>query len=293
MSLHISSLLKKSADYLKSRGSTSPRLDAELLLAEALGMRRIDLYINYDRPLNEAEVGRYRELVRARGRGEPVAYILGRAYFRDLTLRVDRNVLIPRPETEHLVEAALGRLADRDWPAPPRVLDVGTGSGAIAIAVAAGYPDTVITAVDRSAAALELARENAHAAGVACRIDFIESDMFAVLDPLATFDVILCNPPYIADDEWDGLPRDVREYEPEAALRGGADGLDFYRLLAREAPPFLRPGGRLMVEIGSAQGPGVQELMRVEAGLAAVETLKDYAGHDRVVVAGRNGNEGL
>ncbi len=252
-----------------------------------LGVKRIDLYVNFEQPLNRAEVDRYRELVRARGAGEPVAYILGHANFRDLTLKVDRSVLIPRPETEHLVDAALSFLKGRDWGGPPQVLDLGTGSGAIAVSLAAAFPEAHITAADSSAAALSLARENAAAAGVAARIDFIESDMFQGLDPAATFDLIACNPPYITDSEWQSLPPDVRDYEPEAALRGGADGLDFYRLLATETGAHLAPEGLLLLEIGHEQGESVSELLRASGAYAEVDIIKDYAGHDRVIHAGR------
>lgn len=252
-----------------------------------LGVNRIDLYINFEQPLNKAEIDRYRELIRARGEGEPVAYILGRAYFHDLTLKVDRSVLIPRPETEHLVETALAFLRERDWKQPPRLLDLGTGSGAIAIALAAGFPDAEITAADSSDEALSLARENARTEGVGTRVNFIVSDMFQELDPMATFDLIVSNPPYISDEEWQDLPRDVREYEPESALRGGADGLDYYRVLAAESYQHLRPDGRLIIEIGQSQGVAVSGLLREAGGYGEVEIIKDYAGHDRVVTAGR------
>ena len=252
-----------------------------------LGVNRIDLYINFEQPLNKAEVDRYRELIRARGAGEPVAYILGRAYFRDLTLKVDRSVLIPRPETEHLVDAALVFLMEGGWSRPPLVLDLGTGSGAIAISLAATFPDAQLTAVDKSAAALSLARENARAAGLAARIDFIESDMFLGLDPTVTFDLVISNPPYISDAEWESLPSDVRDYEPEAALRGGPDGLDFYTVLAGEAFQYMRPGGRLVLETGYDQGAAVSELLEKTGRYREAEIIKDYSGHDRVVVAGR------
>jgi len=281
----ISELLSKSAAWLKDKGAATPRLDAELLLAEVLGLNRVDLYINFEQPLNPPEVDRYRELIRRRGEGEPVAYILGRAYFRNLTLRVDRQVLIPRPETEHIVDAALEFLMDGDWPRPPAVLDLGTGSGAIAISLAAGFPDAEVTASDASAAALELARENARIAGVAARIHFEQSDLFDSLDPVDTFDLIVSNPPYISMEEWEGLPRDVRDFEPREALYGGTDGLDFYRLLAQQAPQFLKPRGGLVLEIGATQGRAVTELLAASGLFAAVETGPDYAGLDRVVTA--------
>ncbi len=280
-------LLRKSAAWLEDKGSATPRLDAELLLAEVLGTNRVDLYVNFEQSLTAPEVDRYRELIRLRGTGEPVAYILGRAYFRNLTLRVDRSVLIPRPETEHLVEAALGFLVDGDWPRAPAVLDLGTGSGAIAISIAAGFPDADITASDASTQALELAEENARVAGVAQRIRFVRSDLFDALDPLGTFDLIVSNPPYVSEEEWATLSRDVRDFEPREALYGGADGLDFYRLLADLAPQFLKPSGGLMLEIGSTQGMTVAGLLESTGRFRAITVLQDYAGLDRVVVARR------
>lgn len=282
----ITDILSKSTRFLKEKGSTTPRLDAELLVAEALGLSRVELYTNFDQPLNTAEVDHCRQLIMRRGQGEPVAYITGRAYFRRLTLRVDRGVLIPRPETEHLVEAALQQLTETDWGAHrPEVLDVGTGSGAIAVAVAVDFPEARITGADASEAALELAQENARVAGVSDRTEFVRSDLLADLDPMHTFDIIISNPPYISEEEWPTLPVDVREYEPREALWGGPDGLDFYRRLAVEAPQWLRPRGCLILEIGHTQGPAVRELLSATGLFESVETLRDYAEHERVVLA--------
>lgn len=284
----ISSLLKKSAGYLAEKGSATPRLDAELLLAEVLGLSRVDLYTSFDLPLNEEEIDIYRELVRRRARGEPVAYILGRAYFRNLTLRVGPAVLVPRPETEHAVEAALKFLEQREWTArPPEVLDLGTGSGAIAISVATEVDNANVTASDAGAEALEMARENARTAGVERRIGFIHSDLFDDLDPTHTFDLIISNPPYISEEEWPALPVDVREYEPREALYGGRDGLDFYRRLAVEAPQLLRPRGCLILEIGHWQGPAVSGMLDDTGFFESIDVEQDYAGHDRVVIACR------
>lgn len=285
---NISELLGKSADYLKSRGSQSPRLDAELLLAEVLALDRIDLYVHFERPLSSAEIDRYRELVLRRGKGEPVAYILGRAYFHNLTLKVDRSVLIPRPETEHVVEAAESYLKGRSWEGPPAVLDLGTGSGAIAIAIAAIWPYADVTAADQNAQALELARENARTAGVAARISFIESDIFESIGPEVVFDLVVSNPPYIADDEWDSLPDDVRIYEPQSALRGGVDGLDYYRLISRGVPGRLKPGGCVILEIGERQGAEVSSLLKETGSFSSVYIRQDYGGRDRVVTAIKN-----
>lgn len=282
----IATLLSKSTLYLKEKGSTTPRLDAEVLLAEVLNATRIDLYTNLKQPLNKEEVDAYRELVRRRSLGEPVAYITGRAYFRNLTLRVSPAVLVPRPETEHVVEAAIRYLMEGEFePRRPEVLDVGTGSGAIAIAVATSFPDAQVTAVDASEAALDLARENARVADAADEIEFAASDLFDDLDPTHTFDLIVANPPYISAVEWPALPVDVREFEPREALWGGQDGLDFYRRLAVEAPQFLKPRGCLIMEIGQTQSAAVKELL-ADTGLYGTVTVEqDYAERDRVVIA--------
>ena len=283
----ITELLARSATWLKEKGSSSSRLDAELLLAEVLGMNRVELYVNFEQPLNRAEVDHYRELIRRRGEGEPVAYILGRGFFRNHEFKLDSSVLIPRPETEHVVDAALDILMEGDWQASPTVLDLGTGSGAIAISLAAGFPDAGITATDASQEALDLARQNADAAGVGLRTRFVLSDMFEDLDPVATFDLIVSNPPYISKDEWVVLPRDVREYEPRGALYGGEDGLDFYRVIARQAPQFLKPRGGLVLEIGATQGMAVTKLLAETGKFRAAGVMKDYAEMDRIVVAQR------
>lgn len=284
----ISLLLGKSTGFLGGKSSATPRLDAELLLAEVLGVERIDLYINFDQPLNPDEVDRYRELIRRRSQGEPVAYILGRAHFRDLTLKVGSAVLVPRPETEHVVEAALALLVERDWSTgPPRVLDLGTGSGAIALAIAAAWPDAAICAVDNSEPALRIAEENAAASALSSSVSFHHSDLFDDLDPVDTFDLIISNPPYIAADEWESLPVDVREFEPQEALFGGADGLDYYRRIIAEAHQFLKPDGSLILEVGYRQAGDVQRLLEESGGYRQTSVGQDYAGHDRVVIARR------
>ncbi len=284
----ISELLQTSAAYLKEKGSATPRLDAELLLAEVLGASRIELYTNFDKPLTSGEVDHYRELIRRRAALEPVAYILGRSYFRNLTLKVNRAVLVPRPETEIVVDAALSFLMEKDWQRPPRVLDLGTGSGAIAISVLAGFPQADVTAVDLSGEALSLAEENARTAGFNGNIEFAMSDFFERLDPMETFDLIISNPPYISEEEWPQLPPDVRDFEPRQALYGGLDGLDCFRRLAAEAPQFLRPGGCLVVEIGYRQGDPVRELFAGAAMFGHVDIEQDYAGNDRVAIACRD-----
>lgn len=282
----IATLLSKSTLYLKEKGSSTPRLDAEVLLAEVLHATRVDLYTNLQQPLNKEEVDAYRELIRRRSLGEPVAYITGRAFFRTLTLIVNPAVLVPRPETEHVVEAAIRYLMEGEWgPRQPEVLDVGTGSGAIAIALATSYPDIRITAIDASEAALQVARENARVADAAEEIEFVRSDLCDDLDPTHTFDLIVSNPPYISAAEWPTLPVDVREFEPREALWGGEDGLDFYRRLAVEAPQFLKPRGCLIMEIGHTQSAAVKELLADTGLYGTVAVEQDYAERDRVVIA--------
>ncbi len=270
-----------------------PRLDAELLLAEALGCDRVDLYANPDRSLGVEERARYRGLIQRRLDGEPVAYILERKAFRYLTLAVSPAVLIPRPETELLVEAVLAFAAgDRGGLV---AADIGTGSGAVAVSVAREIDGARVYATDVSEEALGLASENAKAAGVSDRIDFLQGDL---LEPLAsgiarvpdiaeapgiagTLDVVVSNPPYIPTAEIDALPAEISRYEPRGALDGGADGLSVLRRIIDAAPDFLRPGGLLALEIGEAQADAVSTMMKDR--FDQITVLRDLAGLDRVV----------
>jgi release factor glutamine methyltransferase len=263
--------LAAATDALEAAGVDSPRLDAELLLAEATGRGRAEL-VAESRDGVPADAGRhFGELVRRRLRREPVAYILGRKGFRRIELSVDRRVLIPRPETEMLVELALELR-------PGRVLDVGTGSGAIALAVADELPDCEVTATDTSAAALELARANAERLGLGGRVRFVEGTV-----PPGEFDLVLANLPYIAEDDWNTLEPELRDWEPGAAFRAGSDGLDAYRavvpMLAGLAPVAA-------AEVGVGQAAAVGELLR-GAGFGEVEVRRDLAGIERVVVGRR------
>lgn len=268
-------LLRWTAEYFNGRGIDSARLDAELLLADTLGLDRVGLYLNFERPLQADELAVYREQVRRRAGREPLAYILGRTEFWSLPLRVTPAVLIPRPDTELLVEQALARVAGA-----ARVLDVGTGSGALAIALAHERPECAVTAIDLSAAALAVAADNARANGVAERIDFAEGDL-AVL-PMGPFDLVVANPPYIPHGDLAALMPDVRDFEPRLALDGGADGLDAYRALAGQARRVLAAAGWLLVEVGIGQAAAVQQLF-AGAGLTEVFTARDLAGIERVV----------
>jgi release factor glutamine methyltransferase len=260
-----------------AKTSDTARLDAELLLAHALGRTRIELYTDFDRPLNETELTAYRELVARRARHEPVAYLLGEWGFRRLTLAVDARALIPRPETEIVVERCLERLRGLE---APRVLDVGTGSGAIALALADEHEGAHVTAIDVSVEALELARANAERTGLA--IELREHDLRDGL-PEGPWDLVVSNPPYVEPAELDTLMPDVREYEPHVALVGeGAT-----EAVARSAYAVLRPGAWLVLEIGHGQAAQTLALL---AGLGYGETVatKDLAGRERVV-EGRRG----
>lgn len=271
------------AGHLKASGIDSHRLDAEVLLASILGVDRIHLYVQHDRPLTKAEVDAYRQSIARRARREPVAYITGKREFFSIELAVDRRCLTPRPETEHLVEAALTEI-NRRFPEAVQVhvADIGTGSGAIAISVAVNAPLARVTAVDIDPQALEVARFNVERTGVADRVRLVEGDLLAPLGDGA-YDAILSNPPYISEEEWPRLPVDVREYEPRRALIGGRDGLDVIRRLVTGATSRLSPRGFLAVEIGADQGEAVLEMAH-EAGYAERRIVKDLAGRDRVVI---------
>ncbi len=273
-------LVRLATGYLAEKGVATPRLDAEVLLAHVLGVERIRLYTEFDKPLEEPEVAAFREALRRRARREPVAYITGEREFWSLPFRVGPGVLVPRPETELLVEAALEG-------APPegRILDLGVGSGCVLLAFLTERPGWTGVGTDVSDAALALARENAEALGVADRADLRRGDLFA---PVAgeRFDRIVSNPPYVPRDEIEGLEPEVSRYEPRGALDGGPDGLDVIRRIAAEAPRFLAPEGRLLLEFGKGQDAAVRDLL-AEAGFSRVEIRRDLAGIPRVAVAGR------
>lgn len=277
--------LSSAADGLRAAGIEDPRLDAELLLCEATGWDRVYLAASPDAEISPAAARRFAETVRRRLRREPVAYIVGRRGFRHIELAVDPRVLIPRPETELLVELALEMQ-------PRTVLDVGTGSGAIALAVAGELPDTAVVATDTSAAALEVARANAERLGLSDRVEFAEGTLPP--EP-GEFDLVLANLPYVSEAEWGGLEPEVTEWEPREALLAGPDGLDAIRALlsslsdrVRLSSPLWRtkaksPVGCLALEVGDGQAAAVAEMLR-EAGFGAIETRRDLAGIERVVL---------
>ena len=276
-------VLQWAAAFLKERGIDSPRSTAELLLAHALASERVQLYVHHDQPLEQAELSVFKQLLLRRLHGEPAAYILGRKGFWTLELKVTPDVLIPRPETECLVEAALAFL--KKLPAGrSRVLDLGTGSGAIVLALAAEAPEHCYFACDLSPEAAAIARLNAGEAGVSGRVVFWAASWFSALKPgRALFDLIVSNPPYVASAAIDRLAPEIALHEPRLALDGDADGLRSYRAIVGEAHRYLAPGGRLLLEIGSDQRPAVQQLAEQCGTYDGFSCSRDYSGHDRVV----------
>ena len=269
-------LLAWTQGYFSRTGVDAPRLTAELLLAHALGCDRVRLYLDFDKPLGPEELARYRELVKRRGEGEPTAYLTGAKEFYGHAFRVDARALIPRPETELLVETALAALPDEG-----AALDLCTGSGCVAVALALARPRARVTAVDLSAEALQLARENAE--GLGAQVTLLEGDLFAPVPAEARFDVVTANAPYVPTGELAGLARELRR-EPRLALDGGPDGLAVLRRLVRDAPPFLRPGGALLLEMHESHAAPLPALCR-EGGFASAEVRRDLAGLPRLVVA--------
>ncbi len=275
--------IRKSSDFLAKKGVESPRLQTELLLAHLLKLPRMNLYLNFERALAPAEVDSLRELVRRRGRREPLQHITGSTSFCGLEIAVNRHALVPRPETELLAELGWQFLSTLN-PQPPTALDFGTGTGCIAIALASKCPDVKITALDVSPDALLLAKQNAAANKVAGKIKFLETNGFAALPQDKPFDLIISNPPYIPSAEIATLQPEVRDFDPRRALDGGADGLDFYRLIALQAAAFLEPGGKVILEFGDGQAEAVRRVFENEKWI--VEAVKeDYSQRPRILIA--------
>ncbi|NLS96476.1 MAG: peptide chain release factor N(5)-glutamine methyltransferase [Planctomycetaceae bacterium] len=278
-------LLSWTADYLKKHGSDSPRLDAEVLLAHSLGCERIELYTRFDEQPADEQRSAFRDFVRRRAEGMPVAYLVGHREFFSLSFRVTEDVLIPRPETEHLVVAAID-LA-RQVKGPASVCDVGTGSGIIAVCLAHQVPQCRVTAVDISPAAVEIARQNAAAHEVAQRIEFVQGDLLENLPTEPAFDLILSNPPYVADGETDQMAAETRRFEPRQALFAGPKGTEVIERLVPQASERLKPNGHLLLEISPMIHQPVRDILAGDERLDDVQTVKDLAGHERVVVARR------
>lgn len=277
-------LLAWTQGYFLEKGIDSPRLTAELLLAHALGCDRVRLYLDFDKPLREPELAAYRELVRRRAGHEPTAYLLGRKEFYGRPFQVDARALVPRPETELVLEAALVAL-----PADGAALDLCTGTGALGVSLALERPGARVVATDLSADALALARENAARLGAAS-VSFLEGDLYDPVAPGEHFHVIVSNPPYVPRGELDTLPPEVRR-EPRLALDGGADGLELLRRIAAGAPTRLRPGGALVLEMHESHQDALPAIC-LECGFARAEARRDLAGLPRYIVAHVAGGEG-
>lgn len=283
-------LLRWSFHYLDEKGVEEARLDAEHLLAHALGTTRLELYLQFERPLTPEELDRFKPLLLDRARRKPLQYIVGTTAFRELELRVDPRVLIPRSETEELVEAVLARV--REWGRQDlSAVDVGTGSGAVALSLAVEGPFQRVVGTDRSAGALDVARGNAEAAALPAGVvvEFREGDLFEALEGEGPFDVLVSNPPYVAPAEHGGLAPEVRDWEPRAALVApGDDGTRTLERLVEGAPRFVAPGGLVALEVGAGQAEAVAEVVRRTKGLGAPVVLKDLTRRDRIVLAGRS-----
>jgi release factor glutamine methyltransferase len=280
----VGGLLQWTEQFFGQKGVESPRLDAQILLAHALGCDRIHIYTRFDEPVGEAQRGQFRDLVRRRVEGCPVAYLVGRKEFFKLSFEVTPAVLIPRPATESLVVRALELLKPL---AKPQVLDVGTGSGCIAVSVAKQHAGATVLAVDVSDDALAVARRNAERHGVADRVTVLNSDLFARLDGDLPFDLILSNPPYIPAGTLAALAREVRDHEPRTAIDGGPDGLAVFDRLIVDAADRLTAGGWLLVEIGFDQEAEALRRLATAPGLTPGATVRDADGHPRVVTARR------
>lgn len=290
-------LLDWSTQYFQGKGIESPRLEAELLLAHTLGLNRVQLYMQFDRILAEVELQSFKSLLKRRTEREPLAYILGKKEFYSLEFEVTPNVLIPRPETELLVEEGIRFFSPSPQPrafaapmgSPSRgegevkILDIGTGSGCIAISLAKHLPEAKITAIDISSEALKVAQRNAEKHEVAKQINFIEMDFTSPFpfSPQHTFDLILSNPPYISSDEIPKLAPEL-QFEPKSALDGGTDGLLFYQILLPWIFEHLKNNGAAFLEVGESQGEALEKLS-TNAGFQKINILKDYSGHPRVV----------
>lgn len=272
-----------SADYLRDKGIDTGRLDAEHLLASAVGVDRLGLYLAFERPLTPAELDGYRPLLKRRAAREPLQYILGRQPFRELDLEVGPSVLIPRPETEVLVDQILEAMRGDD--AGGTALDLGTGSGAIALSLAFEGSFASVVATDVDDAALDVARRNRDAAGLGERVELRRGSLFEPLKRSERFDVIASNPPYVGEMDEESLEPEVRDWEPRAALFAGADGLDVLRRIAVGACEHLRPGGLLALEVGAGQARIVADWLESDGGYDEVKVTRDYTGRERFVFA--------
>jgi len=282
----IQRLLSWITQYLTDKGIDSPRLSAELLLSHVLSLKRIELYTHFDQPVSQEQLDQLHELVKRAGLHEPVAYLIGRTEFYSLRINVTPDCMIPRPETELLVERAIDFLRTRQG--PQWVCDLCTGSGCVAIAVAVNFLDARVIATDISDAALAVAATNLQRHRLQDRISLLHGDLFEPLVPYLDtrqFDLIVCNPPYVSTAEYAKLDRNVRDFEPRSSLLAGVDGLDVHTRIAGKVGGFLKPDGVLMLEIGYTQADAVRELLEQTGVFSQVTVAKDLSGRDRVVIA--------
>jgi release factor glutamine methyltransferase len=280
-------LLTWTTDYLKKNGSDSPRLEAEVLLAHARGCQRIELYTAFNDLVQPEIRTKFRELIKRRSEGAPVAYLVGEREFFSLSFKVSPSVLIPRPETETLVVLALTYLQSLPAAAgPPRVVDVGTGSGAIVIALAKHFPAAEYHAIDVSTEALEIAKENAAKHGLSDKIAFAQGDLLSG-QPANAFDLVVSNPPYVSEPEYAALPRDVKDHEPKLALVGGPKGDELLQKLVGQAATCLKPGGRILMEISPMLEGAAVAFLQGQNAFEQVGAQKDLAQLTRVVGASR------
>lgn len=272
-------VLNKTKDFFEKKGIEKPRLNAEWILAKGLACKRLDLYLRFEEAINESTLEALRELVRRRGSHEPLQYILGEMPFMDLTLKIDKRALIPRPETEEFVERLLKLWEDNK---PKKLLDLGTGSGALALALAYYCKDSEVVAVDKSEEALALARENAIKSGLDSRVSFLHSDWCSQVE--RKFDWIISNPPYLTEQEWEGAQAEVREFEPKQALVAANKGLEDLEKILEQARDHLNPGGGVAFETGIAHHEALEKIAK-DLDYTKVESWKDLSGRDRYFIA--------
>jgi len=284
----IQKLLNWVTEYFMGKGVDAPRLSAELLLSHVLGLKRIELYTQFDKSVAKPQLDELHGLVKRAGRHEPVAYLTGRTEFYSLELNITSDCMIPRPETELLVQQAIEFLRSRHG--TQFVCDLCTGSGCVAVAIARNFPEARLIATDISAGALDAAAQNVEKHHLTERITLLQGDLFEPLVrqlDVEQFDLIVCNPPYVSAAEYEALDENVKDYEPRIALFAGDDGLDVCRRVIEKADQFLRPGAALMLEIGYAQGPAIRGLLEQTGVFADIEVEKDFHDNDRIVRAKR------
>jgi len=282
----IQKLLNWTTEHFTHKGIDSPRLSAELLLSHVLGLKRIELYTQFDKTVGKEQLGRLRDFVRRAAEHEPVAYLVGRTEFYSLELNVAPDCMIPRPETELLAERAIEFLRGRKG--TQFVCDLCTGCGCIAAAIAKNHTSSRIIATDICSSALSIAAQNIEKHGLQERVTLLCGDLFEPIVPqldVGKFDLIVCNPPYVSAPEFEKLEKNVKDYEPRLALYAGQDGLDAYRRICEKVGDFLKPDAALMLEIGYAQGPAVKELLEATGIFTEIKVEKDVHNNDRIVLA--------